>query len=85
MASLDGTMGDWYSAGFNGDFGSHDQGRFHSISDPMLSGPATVRYDIDCGRAEAGAVDDLLRRLDVLHSTHSIDAVLVGRGFIPGG
>ncbi len=85
MAALDDTIGDWYSAGFNGEFGSHDRGRFHSISDPIISGPDTVRYDIDCGRAEAGAVDDLLRRLGVLHTTHSIEAVLVGRGFIPIG
>ncbi len=83
VEAADPTIGDWYTAGFNGEFGATDRGRFHSITDPMQVGPHTVRYDLDCGRAEATAVEDLLKRLDVLHSSQPIAAVLLGRGFVP--
>ena len=82
-AAADPTIGDWYTAGFDGTFGTNDQGRFHSISDPELLDRQTVRYQIDCGRAEAAAIDDLLKRLSVLNSTHPISGVLIGRGFLP--
>ena len=55
----------------------------HSITDPMQIGPHTVRYDLDCGRAEVTAIEDLLKRLNVLHGEHPIAGVLIGRGFIP--
>ena len=84
-AAVDPTIGDWYRAGFDGEFGSHDQGRFHSISDPEPLGEHTVRYQLDCGRAESEAIDDLLKRLAVLHTTHPIAGVLIGRGFLPSG
>jgi tetratricopeptide (TPR) repeat protein len=84
-AAVDPTIGDWYRAGFDGAFGSQDQGRFHSISDPEQLGAHCVRYQMDCGRAETEAIDDLLKRLGILHSTHPIAAVLIGRGFIPDG
>ena len=83
IEAADPTMGDWYSAGFDGAFGAQDRGRFHSITDPLPLGPHTVRYDLDCGRAEATAIDDLFKRLSILHSTHPIAGVLIGRGFIP--
>ena len=83
LEQLDATIGDWYTAGFSGEFGSQDRGRFHNISDPIPSGERGVRYDIDCGRAEARAVDDLLNRLAVLNSSHSIRTVMIGRGFVP--
>jgi len=83
IASADPTIGDWYTAGFDGAFGTTDRGRFHYISDPAELGPSTVLYHVDCGRAEVSALDDLLKRLGVLHSTHPIDAVLIGRGFVP--
>ena len=82
-AAADPTVGDWYTAGFDGAFGATDQGRFHSISEPELLDEQTVRYQLDCGRAEATAIDDLLQRLGVLHSTHPISGVLIGRGFLP--
>ena len=80
---VDPTIGDWFSAGFDGEFGTTDRGRFHSISDPERLDSRTVRYLLDCGRAEAHAIDDLLKRLAVLHNTRSITGVLVGRGFLP--
>ncbi|MEC9389805.1 MAG: tetratricopeptide repeat protein [Myxococcota bacterium] len=85
LRQLDVTIGDWYTAGFNGAFGSQDRGRFHNISDPIPCGDRGARYDIDCGRAEARAVDDLLNRLAVLHASHSIRTVMIGRGFAPAG
>ena len=83
VAALDATIGDWYTAGFDGAFGSHDRGRFHSITDPMVIAPNTIRYDLDCGRAEATAIDDLLKRLSIIHANHSINGLLIGRGFLP--
>ena len=82
-AAVDPTIGDWFSAGFDGEFGSTDRGRFHSISDPEHLDEHTIRYQLDCGRAEAHASDDLLKRLAVLHNTHTITGVLIGRGFLP--
>jgi tetratricopeptide (TPR) repeat protein len=83
IAQADPTIGDWYTAGFDGAFGSSTSGRFHYISDPSELGPSTVLYHVDCGRSEVSAVDDLLKRLGVLHSNHPIAAVLIGRGFVP--
>jgi tetratricopeptide (TPR) repeat protein len=83
IQAVDETIGDWYSAGFDGAFGAPDRGRFHSITDPRQLGPHTVRYDLDCGRAEPAAIDDLLKRLSVLNTSSSIKGVLIGRGFVP--
>ena len=83
VEAADPTVGDWYTAGFEGVFGAPDRGRFHSITDPLQVGPHTVRYDLDCGRAEVTAIEDLLKRLDVLHTRHPIAGVLIGRGFVP--
>ncbi len=82
-SAVDPTIGDWFSAGFDGEFGTTDRGRFHSISDPERLDNQTIRYQLDCGRAEAHAIDDLLKRLGVLHNTHTITGVLIGRGFLP--
>ena len=77
---LDPVVGDWYRAGFDGAFGSQDAGRLHEISD-LEPIPGGVRFSVDCGRAELGAVDDLLRRLTVLHASHPLRCVLLGRGY----
>ena len=84
LAALDASIGDWYTAGFDGEFGSHDKGRFHNISDPIPVSGRGVRYDMDCGRAEASAIDDLLKRLAIVNASHPIQAVMIGRGFTPG-
>ncbi len=83
ISVLDGVAGDWYSAGFDGRFGSADAGRFHEISDLELAGLGAARFSIDAGRAEVSAIHDLLRRLTVLHGQHPIAAVLFGRGYLP--
>lgn len=82
-AALDEVVGDWYRAGFDGAFGSTTGGRFHEASDAEPFGRGVVVYHFDLGRAEVGAVPDLLRRLALLHDRHPISAVLVGRGQVP--
>ncbi|MEC8422823.1 MAG: hypothetical protein VX000_03535, partial [Myxococcota bacterium] len=79
----DPVIGDWYTAGFEGDFGSSEAGRFHEIDDPMPAGEDSLVYHVDMGRAETRSIDDLLRRLRVLHGQRPIRSVLFGRGFAP--
>jgi len=83
VEALDPVIGQWYTAGYDGAFGQVERGRFHFISDPERTEPRAVMYYIDCGRAEVSAIPDLLRRLERLHEPYKIDAVLIGRGFLP--
>lgn len=86
VEALDGVVGDWYTAGFNGRWGSRESGRFHYVSDPELRrGGRGVVYHLDLGRAEIACIDDLLRRLLVLHNEHPIERVVLGRGYLPAG
>jgi hypothetical protein len=82
-AALDSVLGDWYTAGFDGKFGTADRGRFHYVSDPEEQGEGRVLYHVDLGRAELSAIPDLLLRLAVLHERHAIAHVLLGRGQLP--
>lgn len=75
---VDELMGGWYLAGYNGEFGETDSGRFHYISDPEVLGDRAVAYTVDLGRARFEAVHTLLRRLTVLHDSHPIDQVVFG-------
>jgi len=83
LEALDGVIGDWYTRGFDGAFGTADGQRFHYVSDPepRREGRA-VSYNVDLGRARIEAIDDLLARLTVLHATHPLAEVLLGRGMI---
>ncbi|MFZ5476440.1 MAG: tetratricopeptide repeat protein [Myxococcota bacterium] len=84
LDDLDAVVGDWYAAGWNGAFGSRDAGRFHYVSDPEpRRGGRGVVYHLDLGRASIDAIDDLLRRLTVLHERKKIARVVIGRGFLP--
>jgi tetratricopeptide (TPR) repeat protein len=78
IADLDELVGGWYLAGYNGDFGEADAGRFHYIGDPELLGDRAVAYTIDLGRARFEAIGALLKRLTVLHDKQPIDRVLFG-------
>lgn len=81
--AVDGVIGDWYAAGWNGAWGTRDGGRFHYISDPEPRRDYRgVLYHVDMGRAEVAAIEDLLRRLEGLHGEHPIRQVLIGRGFL---
>jgi tetratricopeptide (TPR) repeat protein len=84
LDELDALLGDWYTRGWNGEWGSRDGGRLHYISDvePRRSGRGAIVH-VDMGRARVEAVDELLRRFEVLHATHPIACVIVGRGHLP--
>lgn len=84
LDDADAQIGDWYARGWDGAFGSKDAGRMHYISDPQPSREGrAVTYHVDMGRASLEAIEDLLRRLHVLHDRHAIKRVLIGRGFLP--
>jgi len=80
---VDPVIGEWYTAGFEGRFGSAKHGRFHFISPPDLRSGQGVVYVLDLGRAAFAAVDDLLERLAVLHAHHPVRRVILGRGHLP--
>ncbi len=81
---VDGLIGDWYRAGYDGSFGTLDAQRFHYVSDPdPKRGGKGVTYNVDLGRARVEALDDLLRRLVGFHSVHPLKMLLVGRGYLP--
>ncbi len=82
--ALDAVIGDWYTDGYNGTFGTRDGHRFHYVSDPEPKrGGRGVTYNVDLGRARSEAIDDLMRRLGVLHGAHPVRRMLIGRGFLP--
>jgi tetratricopeptide (TPR) repeat protein len=81
--AVDPVIGDWYLAGFNGEFGDRDSGRFHYVTDPEVVGDRAVSYTVDLGRASYDAVEALLRKLTVLHDRRPIRRVLFGQGKLP--
>ncbi len=83
LESVDDVIGAWYTEGFNGAFGEKDWGRFHEISPPLTCADNGVSYYVDCGRANSHAVEDLLQRLEILHSRSPILTVLLGNGKLP--
>ncbi len=82
-ARLDERVGSWYLAGWNGEFGDKDKGRFHYVTDPEPVGDRALSYVVDLGRAGFDAIPALMRKLTVLHDTHPIRRVLFGQGRIP--
>jgi tetratricopeptide (TPR) repeat protein len=83
IAALDPVIGDWYLAGFNGDYGDKDKGRFHFVTDPEPMGDRAVAYTIDLGRSKYEAIDGLIKRLEVLHERRPIRRLLLGQGHLP--
>ena len=73
----------WYLAGWNGEFGEKDTGRFHYVTDPAPLGERAVAWVVDLGRAKFAAVPELLRRLAVLHESVRIHRVVFGEGRLP--
>ena len=80
---LDELVGSWYLEGYNGTWGDADSGRFHYATDPEVVGSRAVQYIFDLGRARYEAIEALIRRLVVLHSTHPIHRVILGHGRLP--
>lgn len=77
------TVASWYLAGYNGEFGDQESGRFHYVSDPQPLGERAVAWVVDLGRSRFEAVGDLLRRLGVLNDRHPVRRVLFGEGRLP--
>ena len=70
--------------GYDGAFGDADGRRFHYVSDPEVRREgAAVVYHLDMGRSRIDAIDDLVRRLGVLHASFPILQVVIGRGYLP--
>jgi tetratricopeptide (TPR) repeat protein len=83
VAAVDPVVGEWYLAGYNGEFGERERGRFHYVGDPEVVGDRAVSYVVDLGRASLDAISALLRRLTVLHDRTPIRRVLFGFGRVP--
>jgi hypothetical protein len=84
VEAVDGLIGDWYRAGFDGAFGTRDAQRFHYVSDPDVKRDGFgVTYNVDLGRARIDGLDDLLRRLVGFHASHPLRTLIVGRGYLP--
>lgn len=82
VARVDPTIGDWYLAGYNGEFGDRESGRFHFVTDPEVIGSRSVSYTFDLGRASFQAIPALLTRLQVVNDRHRIERVSFGEGRI---
>ena len=83
IEAIDPMIADWYIAGYNGDFGTREAGRFHYISDPELVGDRAVCYTMDLGRAGFDCIRSLMNRLHVLHTQRPIRRVLFGSDRLP--
>jgi len=73
----------WYTDGYNGRFGEKERGRFHYISDPIVTRQnRAVTFHVDLGRATMLALESLIDRLVQLHQRHPLGQVLLGRGHL---
>lgn len=82
-SAFDELIGSWYLAGYNGDFGTQESGRFHYATDLESVGDTSIAGTFDLGRAKFDAIEDLLKRLTVLHDKRAIRRVLFGPGRLP--
>ena len=82
---IDERIGSWYLDGYNGTWGDAESGRFHYATDPAVLGDRAVHYVFDLGRARYEAIETLVKRLVILHDTHPIERVLLGKGRLPPG
>ena len=80
---IDERIGGWYLDGYNGEWGDTDSGRFHYATDPSVVGDRAVHYVFDLGRARYEAIGALVKRLVILHDTHPIERVMLGKGRLP--
>jgi tetratricopeptide (TPR) repeat protein len=83
VEAVDETVGAWYLAGYNGDFGEADKGRFHFATAPDFIGDRAIAYTVDLGRTRFEAISDLLKRLTILHDRVPLQRVLFGQGRLP--
>jgi hypothetical protein len=83
LVLVDPAVGRWYQAGFDGRFGSAQQGRFHFVSPPELRSGTGAVWVLDLGRASVAALDALIEELTALHALHPLRRVILGRGHLP--
>lgn len=80
-AEVEPILAAWYQAGFDGRFGTKEAGRFHYISDPIVSREGHgVVFNVDLGRASLQSIEHLLGHFDQLHEKVGVVEVLLGRG-----
>lgn len=79
IAAVDDVIAAWYLAGYNGDFGDKEGGRFHYVTDPDAFGERAVAYNFDLGRARFEAIPALLQAL----ARRPIRRVILGQGYLP--
>ncbi len=73
----------WYNDGFNGRFGEKERGRFHYISDPIVTrNERAVTFHVDLGRTNMLALESLIDRMVELHKRHPLEQMLLGRGHL---
>lgn len=83
VTAIDEVIGPWYLAGFNGDFGTADAGRFHYVTDPEQISDRIVSYNVDLGRANFEAIRALMTQVALLHERTPLKRVLFGIGRLP--
>jgi len=81
--AIDPIIGEWYLAGYNGDFGEREEGRFHYVTDPEMVGDRAITYTVDLGRTRYEAIESLLDRLARLGEQKPIRRILLGNGYLP--
>jgi tetratricopeptide (TPR) repeat protein len=83
VEAIEPAISTWYLAGYNGEFGDKETGRFHYVTDPDMVGTRAITYVVDLGRAKFDAIPDLLRKLVIAHDRTPIQRVLFGEGRLP--
>ncbi len=78
LAAVEPVWAEWYLAGFNGSFGTRDEGRFHYTGDPEPLGTRGIEFVVDMGRARTDAVAALLGRLAAVRDRTGIVCVVLG-------
>ncbi len=83
IVAVEPELANWYADGYHGRFGEKQKGRFHYISDPIVSREGrAVTFHVDLGRANMLALESLIDRLVELHKRQPIAQVLLGRGHL---
>lgn len=73
----------WYLSGFNGSFGTRDEGRFHYTSDPEAVGDVGTSFRVDLGLARPDAVAALIGAAAVAADRIGLAAMVLGEGLLP--
>jgi Flp pilus assembly protein TadD len=83
VAAAETLWAPWYLQGFNGAFGSREEGRFHYTSDPEPVGETGVAFRVDLGLARPDAIAALLGAAAAAADRIGLGAVVFGEGLLP--